>query len=111
MEPTYVIINTSDYCLIAAHDPDGSTVGHLTIRPRVGTYGTRRYAEITELKVREADRRHGIGTELIQRARKWASERKYTHVAVEAGATSNSAIQFYGTCGFSPRSVIMDLEL
>lgn len=110
-EPHYVTVNTSNYCLIAAHDQDGATVGHVTIRSRPGAYGTRRYAEITELEVRQADRRKGVGSELIRRARKWALDRKYTHVAVEVGATSNSAIQFYGTCGFTPRSVIMDLEL
>ncbi len=110
-EPRYILISTENYCIIAAQDLNDATIGYIVIRRRTGTYGTRRYAEISELEVREANRRNGIGTELVSRARRWATGRNYTHIAVEASATSNSAIQFYGTCGFNPRSVVLDLEL
>ena len=66
MEPHYVSVTTADYTVIAATDDQGSTVGHVVVRKRDGVYGTRLYAEIGDLHVREAARRH----ELVHRGRR-----------------------------------------
>jgi GNAT superfamily N-acetyltransferase len=111
MEPHYVTVTTSDYTLIAALDDRDTTIGHVAVRKQEGIYGTRRYAEICALHVRESARRNGIGSELVRRARDWARERGYSHISVTSGAKNNDAIKFYGHCGFTPRSVVLDHEL
>lgn len=111
MEPDYVSVTTSDYTVIAATDERGSTVGHVVVAGRPGVFGTRRYAEIGDLHVRESARRGGIGAELVRRACDWARERGYSHISVSSGATNEGTIKFFGNRGFTPRSVVLDHEL
>ena len=58
-----------------------------------------RYAFIEDLDVKRAFRRQGVGTALMERAKRWARERGLGGLALETQDTNLIACRFYQKCG------------
>jgi len=69
------------------------------------------WAEITEMYVRPALRRRGVGRALVERAIEHARHRGCTEVHLLTDATNLAAQSFYPACGFHLDSVEMVLEI
>ncbi len=75
---------------------DGQAAGFLMIIVPAWTDA----AEITDLAVDRARRRHGAGHALVRAAAGWASQRSYRSLWVEPRADNAEAIEFYLSLGF-----------
>ena len=58
-----------------------------------------RYAFIEDLDVKRVFRRQGVGTALMERAKRWARERGLGGLALETQDTNLIACRFYQKCG------------
>jgi ribosomal protein S18 acetylase RimI-like enzyme len=92
-------------------DLDGSLAGLLVLRtgPTVSSAGD--WAEITELYVRSASRRQGVGTALVKEALAHAQGRGCTEVHLLVDPENTAALSFYGTAGFRRDSWDMRRDL
>ncbi|MNI04710.1 TDP-fucosamine acetyltransferase [compost metagenome] len=59
-----------------------------------------RYALIDMIQVDKQFRRHGIGRQLMEQAKRWALERGLPGVMLETQSINVRACKFYERCGF-----------
>lgn len=69
------------------------------------------YAEIGGIVIRSAWQRQGIGTQLIQRAERWAFEHNYLRVRLRSGVHRSEAHCFYEALGYSKSKASYAFEL
>ncbi len=71
------------------------------------------FAEIVGLVVQEDFRGQGIGTRLVEQARRWGLRKRCARLRVRCNLTRRAAHQFYRQAGFteSKRQMILDLPL
>jgi GNAT superfamily N-acetyltransferase len=67
-----------------------------------------RIAELESMLVTEAERGHGVGTELVNTFFEWCRSRKCARTRVEASSANLRAVNFYRRCGFSDYSSILE---
>jgi ribosomal protein S18 acetylase RimI-like enzyme len=70
----------------------------LRVTPAIGTRTP--HALLTELYVREAERRHGIGQALVEEAERRAAARGATHLYLFTGEQNQTAQAFYERNGY-----------
>lgn len=89
----------TDSVILVARTPDGTVTGFIVGRaPRPPSPGD---AEIYNIGVRQAFRRHGTGSGLLHRFIQTCRERVVRAVWLEVRAGNAAAIKFYGSHGFT----------
>jgi ribosomal protein S18 acetylase RimI-like enzyme len=78
----------------------GVVVGHLLSYVELRRAGEPRQLLLYEIGVRQASRRRGIGTALVQAMRGWMSAERVAEAWVLAD--NPEAVAFYAACGFVP---------
>jgi GNAT superfamily N-acetyltransferase len=76
----------------------GVVVGHLLSYVELRRAGEPRQVLLYEIGVREASRRHGVGTALVQAMRRWMRDERVKEAWVLAD--NPEAVAFYAACGF-----------
>ena len=61
---------------------------------------SRRYGLLQSLMVREAFRRHGVGTRLVEAAQQWAKEKGATEMRLETWEFAEGPLEFYEHIGY-----------
>jgi aminoglycoside 3-N-acetyltransferase I len=89
-------------------EEDGVVVGHLLAYLERRRAGEARQVLLYEIGVREAYRRRGIGTALVQAMRTWMRDLDVAEAWVPAD--SGDAEAFYATCGFV-RDVVQPVQM
>jgi ribosomal protein S18 acetylase RimI-like enzyme len=92
-------------------DLDGSLSGLLVLRTGPTVSPVEHWAEITELYVRSASRRRGVGTALVREALAYAQDRGCTEVHLLADPGNTVALSFYRAAGFRRDSWNMRWDL
>jgi N-acetylglutamate synthase-like GNAT family acetyltransferase len=78
----------------------GVVVGHLLSFVELRRAGEPRQLLLYEIGVRQASRRRGVGTVLVQEMRRWMSDEEVDEAWVLADNPNAEA--FYAACGFVP---------
>jgi ribosomal protein S18 acetylase RimI-like enzyme len=90
---------------------DGSLAGLLVLRTAPTLSAADDWAEITEMYVRPASRRRGVGTALVQAALVYACEQDCTQAHLLVDPENRTALSFYESAGFRRDSWEMRLHL
>jgi N-acetylglutamate synthase-like GNAT family acetyltransferase len=80
-------------------EEEGVVVGHLLCYVELRRAREARQLLLYEIGVREARRRHGIGTRLVRAMRRWMNDEGVVEAWVLADNPGAEA--FYATCGFA----------
>jgi N-acetylglutamate synthase-like GNAT family acetyltransferase len=80
-------------------EEDGVVVGHLLCYVELRRAGEMRQLLLYEIGVRQASRRRGIGTALMQSMRRWMNDEGVVEAWVLADNPGAEA--FYAACGFA----------
>ena len=108
----YVEGKDKDYFLA---DLDGEVVGCMNIARQVAPgypmYRRREYAVIENVVVDERHRRQGVGTTLLEEAKRWARDRGLTTIQLGVWAANGPAVAFYAKHGFRVLTQKMELRL
>jgi len=67
--------------------------------------------EIAEISIEPAYARMGIGTRLMEKAEKWAKEKKITNLETLVYDFNKDAISFYESNGYKPYSIKMQKKI
>jgi len=92
-------------------EADGVLAGLLILGTTPTLSTAEEWAEITEMYVRPAFRRGGVGRALVERAVEYAGSRGCTEVHLLVDATNVAAQSFYQAAGFRQDSCEMLLEI
>jgi aminoglycoside 6'-N-acetyltransferase I len=79
---------------------EGSLAGLLVLRTGPTISSAEDRAEVTELYVRPASRRRGVGRALVREALAYAQSRGCTEVHLLVDPENTAALSFYGAAGF-----------
>lgn len=90
---------------------DGQPAGFASVRllPEIETECL--HAELSDLYVDEAHRRHGVGRALMQSAEQLARDRRGSRMVVTAGLDNEGARAFYRALGYVEFGVTLDHAL
>ena len=91
-----------------------TVVGYVTLSIRIKSgpgVVEKRELTINSICVEETLRNHGIGKEMVMDVRALARAFRCSHVTLGAHPENDAAIAFYQKCGFSLRTVHMELKL
>ena len=106
-ELSYVrsLVDGSDSVILVAESEEQELLGFATVIVRTQTEmpfrAERRYAEIDNMVVRQAVRRRGIGTSLIEAATQWAERQGIKTIELVVHDFNEDALSFYRSIGFS----------
>jgi len=83
----------------------GQTIGlvHVSIResPTISVMVERRYAYVEDLVVAKEFRRHGIGQALMNKAQRWATQKKVSQLELNVWDFNEEAITFFKGLGYT----------
>ena len=93
------IKTAENHSVMVAEDAPGSVVGwiHVFRAPRLGGEP---FAELGGLVVTEALRGHGIGSQLVAEAERWAADREIATLRIRTRTTRADTRLFYEDLGF-----------
>lgn len=93
------IKTAENHSVMVAEDEPGSVVGwiHVFRAPRLGGEP---FAELGGLVVTEALRGHGIGSQLVAEAERWAADREIATLRIRTRTTRSDTRSFYEDLGF-----------
>lgn len=78
------------------------------MKRRVGVFMEREYGEISDVYVREPERRRGIGTALVQEALRWFEARRIGRVHLQTDTRNQLGVEFWTHLGFRTTAYSMD---
>jgi len=90
---------------------EGRAVGFACLRLVPSMSGDTPYAELTEIYVQEAHRRHGIGRALMARAEALAQRQGATHLILLTGFKNLASQAFYRALGYADYALAMRKRL
>ncbi len=97
------IISNENMVLFVA-ESDGQIVGlvqaYIREAPDISLFVPRRYAVIDNVAVAEEFRRLGVGQALIERAERWAKDKKADQIELNVWEFNAGAIAFYDKLGY-----------
>ena len=106
-----VISSPEDDFVVA--EENGSIVGLIQLREsRTGDLPIliqKRYASIKEMIVAEVSRREGVGSRLMDAAKRWATERGLQYIRTSVTPNNEPAKSFYSQEGF--RHIMYSIEM
>jgi ribosomal protein S18 acetylase RimI-like enzyme len=86
---------------------EGKTIACLWMGNAVDQVTGERYGHIFLVYVDPDHRRRGIATELIARARQWATDRGQKQIGLQVFLVNENALSLYRNLGFQARSLMM----
>jgi len=96
-------------------ETNGEVVGCLNIARQTASaypmYRPREFAMIMNVVVDEAHRRKGIGTALLEEAKRWARDRHLSVIQLGVWVANGPAVAFYAKHGFRVLTQKMELQL
>ena len=96
-------------------EADGRVVGCVMLKaislPECPRFVPRRMAHVEEIVVARECRRAGVGTALMEAARRWACDRGLGRIQLGVWASNSSAVRFYKKRGFKTITARMELDL
>lgn len=108
----FIEAEDADYLLA---EIEGEPVGLLNLRkqarPSYPMFRSHEFAMIHNMVVDEAHRRRGIGTALLEEAKRWTRDRGLTAVQLGVWAGNAPAVSFYRKHGFRVLTQRMELRL
>lgn len=95
-------------CIIA--EVGDQAVGFLlaTVERRPGIFMEREYGHISDVYVREAQRRRGVGKALVAEALKWVESKRVGRVRLQTDARNTLGFEFWKGLGFETTVLTMD---
>ena len=109
---SFVEADDADFLLA---ELDGEVVGLVAIRrrarPDYPMFRPGEFVLIEDLVVDERRRRRGIGTALLEAARRWSGQRGLGSMELVVWAANSEAVDFYRKHGFGMRQYRMRLDI
>ncbi|MBR2544348.1 GNAT family N-acetyltransferase [Candidatus Saccharibacteria bacterium] len=108
----YLAAINEKYVIIA--EKDGHAIGFLIgsiISPKAGDARPIKQGFLQNIYVDEAERKTGIGNELLEDFKKYCIEEGVSRLNVSVLAKNEVAVSFYQKSGFKPRSINLSMEL
>lgn len=108
----YLAAINEKYVTIA--EKDNRAIGFLIgsiISPKAGDARPIKQAFLQNIYVDEAERKTGIGNELLEDFKKYCIEEGVSRLNVSVLAKNEVAVSFYQKSGFKPRSINLSMEL
>lgn len=96
-------------CMLA--EMNAVPIGYLMAGKKIVEYRSHKTIEILHMGVIPEYRSKGIGKLLIAELKKWAKQKGYTSMFVNAYMKNKMAIRFYEKSGFTPIDISLEMHL
>lgn len=106
----FTAITDPQYHVLIA-ELDGRPVGYLILGPKQYDYRIVRMIEVQNMAVLSEYRSKGIGSMLIREAKKWAEQKGFQTLYVNAYIQNHRAVEFYKKMGFEPIDMSLEMTL